>query len=152
MVSTLSESQAQTFQTSDDAVFIGYINPKDAHLSRAFHEAAERFGDRASFAAVDTKAATSVACFNNREGVQATLPDLTKVEALPDFIDRCMAPVIGEFTRTTESKFLQVCPSCFPLFSCLHFPSLLISLHSRTTYQDRKPTRSPPSTTQFLKY
>ena len=52
-------------------------------------------------------------CYNNRDGESSILSDLSDVDAIPKAVKTCMEPLIGEFTRVTEVKYLQV--SLFPL-------------------------------------
>lgn len=64
-----------------------------------------------------TTGATGLICYNNRDGESSILSDLSNVDAIPKSLKACMEPLIGEFTRVTEVKYLQV--SRFPLTSLM---------------------------------
>ncbi|KAI0420345.1 thioredoxin-like protein [Xylaria grammica] len=106
-VTVLDEEKAAAFQSVDDTVLIAHINPRDDHVAAALKTIASQFQDRTSFASVDTPGTTTVACYNNRDGQKFTLSDLTAVDALSKLVESCMAPLIGEFTRANEMKYLQ---------------------------------------------
>ncbi|KAI0384675.1 thioredoxin-like domain-containing protein [Hypomontagnella monticulosa] len=107
-VTTLdSEAKITSFQSSDDHVVIARINPQDAHVKDAYAKLAAQYKDRLSFGAAKTKSATTVSCFNNADGQQFSISDLSAIDALPKLIATCLEPVIGEFTRVSEMKYLQ---------------------------------------------
>ncbi|XDG03576.1 hypothetical protein ABKA04_003191 [Annulohypoxylon sp. FPYF3050] len=84
-----SESKATKFQSGDDYTVIAQINAQDPHIKTAYEKLASQYKDRLSF------------------GQQFTISDLTGINALPKLIESCLEPVIGEFTRVNEMKYLQ---------------------------------------------
>ncbi|KAI1110974.1 hypothetical protein F5Y14DRAFT_335066 [Nemania sp. NC0429] len=106
-ITALDEERVAGFQSVDEAVIIAYFNPRDEHIVTAFETMASRFRDRASFASVTTAGASTVTCYNNREGQKFTLSELSAIDALPKLFEGCTAPLIGEFTRANEMKYLQ---------------------------------------------
>ncbi|KAI1488922.1 ER-resident thioredoxin [Biscogniauxia mediterranea] len=106
-VSKLSEKKLATFPTVDDIVFIAHLNPEDEHIKHGYKTIASQYQDRASFGAVETKSSTNVVCYNNKDGQQSKISDLAAIDALPNFVQACMEPLIGEFTRANEMKYLQ---------------------------------------------
>ncbi|KAI1760632.1 thioredoxin-like protein [Hypoxylon sp. FL1150] len=106
-VTILKDEKVQKFQASDDYVVVAQVNPQDAHIKKAYNKLASQYQDRLSFGSKETTSATTVSCFNNKDGQQSTLSDLTAIDALPNLIETCLTPVIGEFTRANEMKYLQ---------------------------------------------
>ncbi|KAI0180742.1 hypothetical protein GGR52DRAFT_566999 [Hypoxylon sp. FL1284] len=106
-VTTLKDEKVKAFQSSDDYVIIAQINPQDAHIKTGFDTLASQYQDRLSFGSLETASATKVSCFNNRDSQQFTLSDLTPIDALPNLVESCLTPVIGEFTRANEMNYLQ---------------------------------------------
>lgn len=107
-VTNLKDEKLQKFQSGDDYVVIAKINPQDEHIKSAYKTLASQYEDRLSFGLMETSSATMVSCFNNKDSQQFTLSDFTAIDALPNLIEGCLAPVIGEFTRANEMKYLQV--------------------------------------------
>lgn len=107
-ISILDKKALDTFPKIDDTVFVAQVNPADGYVNVLFETAAETYQDRASFGAVKTSGATAVVCYNNRDEERAMLSDFTDINAIPSFVKGCMDPLIGEFTRVTESRYLQV--------------------------------------------
>ncbi|KAI1084625.1 thioredoxin-like domain-containing protein [Whalleya microplaca] len=106
-VSKLDEKKATTFQSIDDYVLIASINREDEHIEKIYKTLASQYRDRASFGFGKTSGTTTIACFNNKDQQQFTISDLSAIEALPKFVETCITPLIGEFTRANEMKFLQ---------------------------------------------
>ncbi|KAI1124157.1 thioredoxin-like domain-containing protein [Nemania abortiva] len=106
-ITVLDEKKSVNFQSVDDTVIIARINPRDGHLTTAFKTIASQFRDRASFGSLDTAGATTVACYNNRDEQKFTLSDFAAINALPKLVESCMTPLIGEFTRANELKYLK---------------------------------------------
>ncbi|KAI1106425.1 hypothetical protein F4804DRAFT_43165 [Jackrogersella minutella] len=102
-----SEGKMTAFQPSDDYTVIARINAQDPHIKTMYDTLASQYHDRLSFGLAETTGATTVSCYNNRDGQQFTVPDLTSIVALPKLISSCLEPVIGEFTRANEMKYLQ---------------------------------------------
>lgn len=108
IISSLDEETSKTFPLIGETVFIAHLNPADAYVDVLFRAEAETYHDRASFGATGTSGASSIICYNNRDDESAVLSDLAAIDAIPKFVKSCMEPLIGEFTRVTESKYLQV--------------------------------------------
>ncbi|KAI1506430.1 ER-resident thioredoxin [Biscogniauxia marginata] len=106
-VSKLSENKLAAFKTVDDVVFIAHLNPNDEHIKDAFKTVASQYRDRSSFGSVETSGSTNIVCYNNRDGQRSKISDLTAIDSLPKFVETCMEPLIGEFTRANEMKYLQ---------------------------------------------
>ncbi|KAI0901166.1 thioredoxin-like domain-containing protein [Annulohypoxylon nitens] len=102
-----SESKATKFQSGDDYTVIAQINAQGSHIKTAYEKLASQYKDRLSFGSAETTGASTVSCFNNRDSQQFTISDLTGINALPELIESCLEPVIGEFTRVNEMKYLQ---------------------------------------------
>ncbi|KAI1135797.1 hypothetical protein F5Y05DRAFT_161319 [Hypoxylon sp. FL0543] len=102
-----SEEKITAFQSSDDYAVVARINAQDPHVKTAYGKIASQYRDRLSFGLVETEAASTVSCYNNRDGQQFTISDLSSIDALPKLIESCLTPVIGEFTRANEMKYLQ---------------------------------------------
>ncbi|KAI1374798.1 hypothetical protein F4677DRAFT_156473 [Hypoxylon crocopeplum] len=102
-----SGEKTTAFQSSDDYVAIALINPQDSHVKAAYDTLASQYRDRLSFGSAETDAATTVKCYNNRDSQQFTVSDLAAIDSLSKLIKGCLAPVIGEFTRANEMKYLQ---------------------------------------------
>ncbi|KAI0885108.1 uncharacterized protein GGS22DRAFT_200170 [Annulohypoxylon maeteangense] len=102
-----SEAKLIKFQSRDDYAMIAQINAQDPHIKTAYEKLASQYRDRLSFGSVETSGATTVSCYNNRDGQQFTVSDLAGINALPQLIESCLEPVIGEFTRANEMKYLQ---------------------------------------------
>lgn len=107
-VTILNNEKIQAFQSSDDYVVVAQISPQDAHIKAAYNTLASQYQDQLSFGSAETASATTVSCFNNRDSQQFTVSDLTTIDALPNLIESCLTPVVGEFTRANEMKYLQV--------------------------------------------
>ncbi|KAI1471934.1 uncharacterized protein F4812DRAFT_456036 [Daldinia caldariorum] len=115
-----SDKKAAAFQSSDDHAVIARISPRDSHVRVLYETLASQYRDRLSFGLAKTKTgeeATTVACYNNRDGQQFTVSDLTPINALSELVERCLTPVIGEFTRANEMKYLQADKSIVFFFS-----------------------------------
>ncbi|KAI1156617.1 thioredoxin-like domain-containing protein [Nemania diffusa] len=106
-ITALDEEKSAIFQSVDETVIIARISPRDEHITTAFKTIASQFRDRASFGSLDTAGATTVACFNNRDEQRFALSDLTAIDALPKLVESCLKPLIDEFTRANELKYLQ---------------------------------------------
>ncbi|KAI8964803.1 hypothetical protein F5Y11DRAFT_345255 [Daldinia sp. FL1419] len=116
-VTVLDSKNTASFQSSDDHTVVARINPKDQHIKVLYDTLASQYRDRLSFGSVKTDKATTVACYNNRDGQQFTISDLTSINALPRLVESCLEPVIGEFTRANEMKYLQADKSLVFYFS-----------------------------------
>ncbi|KAH9885912.1 thioredoxin-like domain-containing protein [Xylariomycetidae sp. FL2044] len=107
VVTKLNDKKITTFQSIDNVVVVAHLNPRDEHVDISYKALASRLKDRASFGLMETTGTTTVLCYNNRDDEQYTLSDLTAISALPDFVEACMKPLVGEFTRANEMKYLQ---------------------------------------------
>ncbi|KAG4220195.1 hypothetical protein PC116_g31326 [Phytophthora cactorum] len=112
-----SEKKEAAFQSSDDYAVVARINPQDKHIKILYDTIASQYRDRLSFGSLKTDKATAVACYNNRDGQQFSISDLTSIDALPRLVESCLTPVIGEFTRANEMKYLQADKSIVFFFS-----------------------------------
>ncbi|ORY56842.1 thioredoxin-like domain-containing protein [Pseudomassariella vexata] len=106
-VTPLNAKKITAFQSIDDTVIVAHINPKDEHIKTQFQTIARALKDRASFGSLETTGASSVVCYSNQDDEQSVISDLTAIESLDMFIRGCMTPLIGEFTRRSELKYLQ---------------------------------------------
>lgn len=106
-VTALDDKKITAFQSIDDAVVIAYINPRDSHLEAGFKSISSRYRDRASFGSLETTDDSTLVCYNNRDNEQSSTSDLTTIETLPAFVANCMKPLVGEFSRRNELKYLQ---------------------------------------------
>lgn len=106
-ITVLDEEKVANFQSVDETVLVAHMNPRDEHIVTAFKIMASRFRDRASFGSVDTAGTTTVTCYNNRDEQKFTLSDLSAIDALSKLFESCTTPLIGEFTRANEMKYLQ---------------------------------------------
>ncbi|KAH8157953.1 hypothetical protein CIB48_g10294 [Xylaria polymorpha] len=106
-ITVLNEEKSADFQSVDETVLIAHINSRDEHVTTAFEAIASQYQDRASFGSIDTEGITTIVCYNNRDEQKFTLTDLTAIDALPKLFESCTAPLIGEFTRGNELKYLQ---------------------------------------------
>ncbi|OTA96273.1 hypothetical protein M434DRAFT_128661 [Hypoxylon sp. CO27-5] len=102
-----SEEKITAFQSSDDYAVVARINTQDKHIETIYATLASHYRDRLSFGSAETEAASTVSCYNNRDSQQFTVSDLSSIDALPKLIESCLTPVIGEFTRANEMKYLQ---------------------------------------------
>ncbi|KAK8038493.1 protein disulfide-isomerase [Apiospora rasikravindrae] len=121
-VTKLEDEKAVTaFQSADDVVVMAQLHPtRDAHLQTLFRAVADRYWDRASFGTIASISPAAVVCYSNRDRAgepPAILSDMTAVDAIPKFVEKCMAPMIGELTRKTEGKYLQSGKSLVYYFS-----------------------------------
>lgn len=108
-ITILDEEKIVGFQSADETVLVAHINPRDEHIVTTFKTTASQFRDRASFGSVDTAGTTTVTCYNNRDEQKFTLSDLSAIDALSKLFESCATPLIGDFTRANEMKYLQVC-------------------------------------------
>ncbi|KAI0450380.1 hypothetical protein F5B21DRAFT_491034 [Xylaria acuta] len=106
-ITVLDEDKSTDFQSVDETVFIAHVNPRDEHVAAAFKTAASQHHDRASFGSMDTEGNTITVCYNNGDQQKFELSVWTDIDALPKLVEDCMAPLIGEFTRGNEMKYLQ---------------------------------------------
>ncbi|KAI0856893.1 thioredoxin-like domain-containing protein [Xylaria cubensis] len=106
-ITVLDADKSAKFQSVDETVLIGHINPRDEHVATILKAIASQYQDRASFGSVQTEGTTTIVCYNNRDEQKFTLSDLTAIDALPKLLESCMASLIGEFTRANEMKYLQ---------------------------------------------
>lgn len=114
-ITIVDEEKVASFQSIDETVLIAHMNPRDEHIVTAFKTMASQFRDRASFGSLDTTGTTTVTCYNNRDEQKFTLSDLSAIDALSKLFESCNAPLIGEFTRANEMKYLQVCSQALSL-------------------------------------
>ena len=112
---TLQEVNDKTltsFQTVDDMVFLGQLDPNDKSLNKRYRDLADQYRDRYSFgiARPPRQGHSIVRCFNNIDDEQYVADELGIVEGLENFVKKCSAPLIPELTRTNEAEYAQVCP------------------------------------------
>ncbi|KAI0155664.1 thioredoxin-like domain-containing protein [Pestalotiopsis sp. NC0098] len=103
----LDDKTITAFQSIDDAVVVAHINARDAHVRTLFQSLAHRYRDRASFGQLETGGPSTVVCYNNRDDEQSTTSDLSAVDTLAAFVEACITPLVGEFSRRTEVKYAQ---------------------------------------------
>jgi protein disulfide-isomerase A1 len=98
------------FQSIDDAVVVAHIHPRDAHIRTLFKSLAHRYHDRASFGLLETAddEVSTIVCYNNKDNEQSTTSDLSAIDTLSSFVEACIRPLVGEFSRRTEVKYAQV--------------------------------------------
>ncbi|KAI1337370.1 ER-resident thioredoxin [Xylariaceae sp. FL0016] len=106
-VTKLNEKKMATFPSIDETVFLAHVNPRDEHIEAGYKAIASQYRDRASFGATETSGSSNIVCYNNQDEQQLTISDLTAIETMPNFIQKCLEPLIGEFTRANEMKYLQ---------------------------------------------
>ncbi|KAH8203761.1 hypothetical protein TruAng_002054 [Truncatella angustata] len=106
-VTTVDEKKVTAFQSVDDAVVVAHLNLRDSHLRTLFGSLAHRYKDRASFGALQTDEQSSIVCYNNRDDEQLSTSDLTAIETLSTFVESCIQPLVGEFSRRNEHKYMQ---------------------------------------------
>ncbi|KAI0025077.1 ER-resident thioredoxin [Xylariomycetidae sp. FL0641] len=106
-ITQLTEKKLATFPSSDDVVFMAQLNPADAHVAELYRAAAAKYHDRATFGRAGTDGPTALVCQNNRNEQRAELADFAAVDALPAFVESCLRPLVGEFTRANEMQYLQ---------------------------------------------
>ncbi|KAK8095050.1 protein disulfide-isomerase [Apiospora hydei] len=108
-VTKLEDEQAVTaFQSVDDVVVMAQLHPtRDAHLQTLFAAVADRYWDRASFGSIASISPAAIVCYSNRDRAgepPSVLSDMTAVDAIQKFVEKCMTPLIGELTRKTEGN------------------------------------------------
>ncbi|KAK8009371.1 protein disulfide isomerase [Apiospora marii] len=121
-VTALEDEKAVTaFQAVDDVVVMAQLHPtRDAHLQTLFGAVAARYWDRASFGAIASISPGAVVCYSNRDRAgqpPTVLSDMTAVDAIGKFVEKCMAPLIGELSRKNEGRLLQSGKSLVYYFS-----------------------------------
>ncbi|KAH8678338.1 thioredoxin-like domain-containing protein [Xylariales sp. PMI_506] len=106
IVTVLDEEKVVTFQSIDDYVIVGHLNPEDQHSAAAFRSAAARYRDQASFGSLHTSGKTTLVCYKTKDEEQVTLTEFSAaVGTLDKFIvDDCLTPLIQEFSRRGELK------------------------------------------------
>jgi protein disulfide-isomerase A1 len=107
-VSTLSDREITAFQSIDDVVIVAHINRRDGHIQTLFNSLAARYQDRASFALLETTGDSTIVCYKNKDNEQFATSDLAAISSVATFVENCLAPLIGEFSRRNELKYLQV--------------------------------------------
>lgn len=108
-ITQLDEKMITAFQSIDDAVVVAHIHPRDAHIRTLFKSLAHRYHDRASFGQLETAddEVSTVVCYNNKDNEQSTTSDLSAIDTLSSFVEACIRPLVGEFSRRTEVKYAQ---------------------------------------------
>lgn len=70
---------------------------------------ADQYADRASFGLrLTDNQPSAVDCYNHPDDLKSSVADLTAVDAMPKLVTGCLTPLIGEFSRKNEGRFLQV--------------------------------------------
>lgn len=114
-VSTLDRSNITAFTSIDETVFIAYTLPGDKALKSTFTELATRYHDKYTFGiateTADSMTLPSIVCHQMREGEEKVFSAQASIDALEKFIEETTAPIIGEFTRRNEMKYMKVCAS-----------------------------------------
>ncbi|ETS85669.1 hypothetical protein PFICI_03694 [Pestalotiopsis fici W106-1] len=103
----LDEKTITAFQSIDDAVIVAHINPRDDHIQTLYKSLAYRYHDRASFGLLETDETSTIVCYNNKDNEQSTTSDLSAIDTLSSFVEACIRPLVGEFSRRTEVKYAQ---------------------------------------------
>ncbi|PMD25441.1 thioredoxin-like protein [Hyaloscypha hepaticicola] len=114
-ISTLDSKNITDFKSLDEVVVIAYIPEEQTALESAFTELASRNHDKFTFGIVTDKLLAqaenvqlpSVVVHKPREGEQEVLSGPSGIEALGKFLETASAPLIGEFTRRNELKYMK---------------------------------------------
>lgn len=103
------EKTARDFQSIDDVVIVAQLNRQDEHLRAPLEALAGQYADRASFGLrlTDTQP-SAVDCYNHPDDLKSSVADLAALEAMPKLVMGCLTPLIGEFSRKSEGRYLQV--------------------------------------------
>ncbi|KAI0147803.1 ER-resident thioredoxin [Xylariaceae sp. FL1272] len=107
VITSLNSRKLADFQSIDERVIIGHLNPKDEHIITAFQTVASQYRDRATFGSLETDTASIVECYNNVDEQKFTSTDFTAVDEISKLVDNCLASLIGEFNRVSEMSYLQ---------------------------------------------
>lgn len=126
------------FKSIDEAVFVAYLSPTDGWLKTAFESLGARNRDRFSFgitsnvrlADLEGVGVPSIVCYKPTEGEREIFSDEWGWKALEAFVETATAPLIGEFTRRNEIKYLRAGKSLIYTFYTsaserAHYQSLL---------------------------
>jgi len=115
-VSLLNQENITSFITSDETVFIAYISPENHHLHNTYTALATKYHSQYSFGLSTSfqlaKSASlsipSIVCIRPNEGEQEVLSGEARLDQIEKFIETATAPIIGEFTRRNEMKYMKV--------------------------------------------
>ena len=115
-VSTLDQGNITAFKSVDETVFIAYVPPGEEAFKSIFTELAARYHDKFTFGIVtdtslmttDSMTLPSIVCHRGKEGEQEVLSAQPSIGVLEKFIEEATAPIIGEFTRRNEMKYMKV--------------------------------------------
>ncbi|KAK9773445.1 putative Thioredoxin-like domain-containing protein [Seiridium cardinale] len=106
-VTRLDEKKITAFQSIDDAVIVAHINARDTHIQALFKSLAHRYDDRASFGLLEIDEKSTLVCYNNKDDEQLMTSELTAIDALSSFVEACIKPLVGEFSRRSEVKYFH---------------------------------------------
>ncbi|KAK9416616.1 putative Thioredoxin-like domain-containing protein [Seiridium unicorne] len=106
-VTRLDEKKITAFQSIDDAVIVAHINAHDTHTQALFKSLAHRYEDRASFGSLEIDEKSTLVCYNNKDDEQLMTSELTAIDALSSFVEACIKPLVGEFSRRSEVKYFH---------------------------------------------
>lgn len=111
---TLDVKNIAEFKTSDEIVFITYIESPDATLTYNFNILATRHKDKFTFGTADQSLAVNegvspgcVVRYMDSEEPQSICGEW-KLDVLESFVGLVTAPMVGEITRGNELKYLRV--------------------------------------------
>lgn len=101
-----------SFVKDDDIVLVAHLSQnEDESVLRRFDNLADRYSDRYSFVKSPPSADKSTSllnCFNNLDGVNHTMSDLSSVHAMENLVSICATPVIVELSTRNELQYLGV--------------------------------------------
>lgn len=97
-------------------VFIAYISPEDDHLRNTYMTLASKYHSQYSFGLSTSSSLAksagltppTIVCIRPHEGEQEVLSGESRFDQIEKFIETATAPIIGEFTRRNEMKYMKV--------------------------------------------
>ncbi|PBP19962.1 hypothetical protein BUE80_DR009202 [Diplocarpon rosae] len=114
-VSVLDHKNITSFKSVDGAVFIAYVTGFQHRLALLFAGLAKRYHDRYTFAMVTDSSLVkreglqypTIMCYKRSESKQHLFPVEVEVLDLEQWIANVTTPLVGEFTRRNEMKYLK---------------------------------------------
>lgn len=115
-ISYLDKKNVSDFKSIDDAVFVAYIPDGEGHMKSTFTSLAKRHSDKFAFGIITDKSVPrseglqfpSIVCYRTEEGEREVFTGQHGINALQKFMESVTAPLIGEFTRRNEMKYMKV--------------------------------------------
>jgi protein disulfide-isomerase A1 len=122
IVSTIDQKNITAFKYADEVVVIAYFPQEEKTLRSAFTEIASRHHDKYTFGIVSDRSLAqaenipllSTVVYKPQEGEHEILSGPAGIDTLERFLGQATAPLIGEFTRRNELKYMK---ACHPPFS-----------------------------------